>query len=79
MNLKAELLEFLEANNNFGLEDPEGTVDTYLEVYKKESVNKSGKILTCGFFTPDGRDTSFTMCICGAPKYLHPGWSKINN
>ena len=78
MKLKAELLEFLEANNNFGLEDPEGIVDSYLEVYKKKSVKKSGKIFTCSFFTPDGIDTSFTKCICGAPKHVHPGWSKKN-
>ena len=33
--LKQELLEFLEANNNFGLEQPEEIVDSYLFVYKE--------------------------------------------
>jgi hypothetical protein len=40
MELKKELLEFLEANNLFGLEDrenAEGVVDSYLKVYKKQS------------------------------------------
>ena len=39
MELKKELLEFLEANNLFGLEDrenAEGVVDSYLKVYKKQ-------------------------------------------
>ena len=39
MELKKELLEFLEANNLFGLEDREnakGVVDSYLKVYKKQ-------------------------------------------
>lgn len=36
MDLKKELLEFLEANNNFGLEQPEKIVDIYIEVCKKE-------------------------------------------
>jgi hypothetical protein len=36
MDLKKELLEFLEANNNFGLEEPEKVVDIYIEVYKKQ-------------------------------------------
>lgn len=35
MNLKKELLEFLEANNNFGLEQPEKIVDIYIEVCKE--------------------------------------------
>lgn len=33
--LKQELLDFLEANNNFGLEQPEEIVDSYLFVYKE--------------------------------------------
>ena len=39
MELKKELLEFLEANNLFGLEDmenAEGVIDNYLKVYKKQ-------------------------------------------
>ena len=39
MELKKELLEFLEANNLFGLEDrenAEGVIDSYLKVYKKQ-------------------------------------------
>jgi hypothetical protein len=35
MDLKKELLEFLEANNNFGLEEPEKIVDIYIDVYKE--------------------------------------------
>lgn len=35
MDLKKELLEFLEANNNFGLEEAEKVVDIYIEVYKE--------------------------------------------
>lgn len=35
MDLKKELLEFLEANNNFGIEEPEKVVDIYIEVYKE--------------------------------------------
>lgn len=35
MDLKKELLEFLEANNNFGLEEPEKIVDIYISVYKE--------------------------------------------
>jgi hypothetical protein len=35
MDLKKELLEFLEANNNFGLEEPEKLVDIYIKVYKE--------------------------------------------
>jgi hypothetical protein len=50
MDLKKELLEFLEANNNFGLEDPEKVVDLYIEVYNKEPyitsfVGCDGKII----------------------------------
>jgi hypothetical protein len=44
MDLKKELLEFLEANNNFGLKEPEKVVDIYIEVYKKQvkhELNKS--------------------------------------
>ncbi len=33
MNLKKELLQFLEANNDFGLEEPEKIVDIYIESY----------------------------------------------
>ena len=39
MELKKELLEFLEANNWFSLEDrenAEGVIDSYLKVYKKQ-------------------------------------------
>jgi triphosphoribosyl-dephospho-CoA synthetase len=41
MHLKKELLEFLEANNNFGLIEGlvEGIVDTYISAYKE--CNKS--------------------------------------
>ncbi len=35
IDLKKELLEFLEANNNFGLEEPEKIVDIYIKVYKE--------------------------------------------
>jgi hypothetical protein len=35
MDLRKELLEFLEANNNFGLEEPEKVVDLYIQVYKE--------------------------------------------
>lgn len=37
MELKKELLEFLEANNNFGLIEGlvEGIVDTYISAYKQ--------------------------------------------
>jgi len=35
VDLKKELLEFLEANNNFGLEEPEKVVDIYIRVYKE--------------------------------------------
>jgi hypothetical protein len=35
MDLRKELLEFLEANNNFGLEEPEKIVDIYIDVYKE--------------------------------------------
>ncbi len=35
IDLKKELLEFLEANNNFGLEEPEKVVDIYIKVYKE--------------------------------------------
>jgi hypothetical protein len=35
MDLKKELLEFLEANNNFGLEEPEKVIDLYIQVYKE--------------------------------------------
>lgn len=53
MDLKKELLEFLEANNNFGIEEPEKVVDIYIEVYKegkainyfkKHELNKSEKL-----------------------------------
>lgn len=33
--LKKELLDFLEANNNFGLQQPEKIVDTYISAYKE--------------------------------------------
>ena len=39
MELKKELLEFLEANNWFSLEDrenAEGVIDSYLKVYKEQ-------------------------------------------
>ena len=39
MELKKELLEFLEANNLFGLEDrenAEGVVDSYLKLITKQ-------------------------------------------
>lgn len=38
MELKKELLEFLEANNNFGLIEGlvEGIVDTYISAYKQD-------------------------------------------
>ena len=52
MELKKELLEFLEANNLFGLEDrenAEGVVDSYLKVYKKQltltDVSQRSKLL----------------------------------
>ena len=34
--LKKELLDFLEANNNFGLEQPEEMVDSYISIYKDQ-------------------------------------------
>ena len=36
MDLKKELLKFLEANNDFGLEEPEKVVDLYIIVYKED-------------------------------------------
>ena len=36
MELKKELLDFLEANNNFGLEQPEEMVDSYISIYKDQ-------------------------------------------
>lgn len=43
MDLKKELLEFLEANNNFGLEEPEKVVDIYIKVYKKQLKHEPNK------------------------------------
>lgn len=34
--LKKELLDFLEANNNFGLEQPQEIVDSYISIYKDQ-------------------------------------------
>ena len=56
MELKKELLEFLEANNLFGLEDrenAEGVVDSYLKVYKKQ-------LTLTDVVVPKG-----TLCECG--------------
>jgi len=72
MNLKKELLEFLEANNNFGMEQPEKVVDLYIEVYKEV---KSENIL-CGEFIQDPTTTS-SKCICGVYWWEHP--TKIRN
>jgi hypothetical protein len=35
MDLRKELLEFLEANNNFGMSNPEKIVDLYIAIYKE--------------------------------------------
>ncbi len=43
MDLKKELLEFLEANNNFGLQQPLEIVDTYISEYKKRDQSLSHK------------------------------------
>ena len=79
MGLKKELLEFLEANNNFGLEQPEKIVDIYIEVYKegkginyfkKHELNKLD-ILLCGEFIQDPR-TTYSKCMCGRYFWEHP-------
>ena len=50
MDLKKELLEFLDAYNNFDIEEPEKIVDIYIEVckegkginyFKQHELNKS--------------------------------------
>jgi hypothetical protein len=79
MYLKKELLEFLEANNNFGVEEPEKVVDLYIKVYKEgKSENyfmnlETGENILCEEFIldPDPTITS-TKCICGRYWWEHP-------
>lgn len=78
MYLKKELLEFLEANNNFGIEEPEKIVDLYIEVYKEgngenyfTNLESDPYILLCGEFIQDPTSTS-SKCICGRYKWEHP-------
>ena len=65
MNLKAELLEFLEANNNFGLDekDVEPIVDIYLEAYEKKNC-QCGEEATAGY---DTETDSFICNVCEKP------------
>ena len=64
MNLKAELLEFLEANNNFGLDekDVEPIVDIYLKTYNKNC--QCGEEATAGY---DLDTDSFLCNVCKKP------------
>jgi hypothetical protein len=61
MDLRKELLEFLEANNNFGLEEPEKIVDIYIDVYKE---GKSENIILNNKNNEDSsRMVAITNCI----------------
>ena len=72
MDLKKELLEFLEANNDFGLEEPEKVVDIYIAVYKEgksdgyfinlksESCSCDNGIIECPGC--DGEQSKFGTC-----------------
>lgn len=78
IDLKKELLEFLEANNNFGIEEPEKVVDLYIEVYKEgksenyfTNLESDSYILLCGEFIQDPTTTS-SKCMCGRYKWEHP-------
>ena len=78
MYLKKELLKFLEANNNFGIEEPEKVVDLYIEVYKEGksenyfmNLESDPYILLCGEYIQDPRTTS-SKCMCGRYKWEHP-------
>ena len=66
MELKKELLEFLEANNLFGLEDrenAEGVVDSYLKVYKKQLTLTD--VVHSGFYCMDAENSNGS---CHCPK-----------
>ena len=76
MDLKKELLEFLEANNNFGISNPEKVVDLYIEVYKEGKSNnyftnlETCANILCGEFIQDPTTTS-SKCICGVYWWEH--------
>ena len=61
MDLKKELLDFVEANNWFSLEDrknAEGVVDVYLKTYKKQlTIHSVSKYVVCDYCNGTGWDS----------------------